>query len=78
MWTRLRGGFTSYDAYDQMGYLYLAAAFDGAGWLPIHHNTVQESLQAEIAAMVEPMKRALRLTPMPWPGRSSSRRTGTT
>ena len=57
------GGFTSYDAYDQMGYLYLAAAFDGAGWLPIHHNTVQESLQAEIAAMVEPMKRALEADP---------------
>ena len=46
-----------------MGYLYLAAAFDGAGWSPIHHNTVQESLQAEIAAMVEPMKRALEADP---------------
>ncbi len=60
---KIEGGFTSYDAYDQMGYLYLAAAFDGAGWLPIHHNTVQESLQAEIAAMVEPMKRALEADP---------------
>lgn len=27
---KIEGGFTSYDAYDQMGYLYLAAAFDGA------------------------------------------------
>ena len=60
---KIEGGFTSYDAYDQMNYLYLAAAFDGAGWLPIPHSSVQASLQAEVEAMVAPMRRALEADP---------------
>lgn len=60
---KIEGGFSSYDAYDQMGYLYMAAAFDGAGWLPIHHGSAQESLQAEVEAMVAPMKKALEADP---------------
>ena len=31
----IKGGFTSYDAYALMGYQYMAASFDGAGWLPL-------------------------------------------
>lgn len=60
---RIAGGYTSYDAYDQMGYLYLAAAFDGAGWLPIRHSTVQDSLKAEVEAMTAPLKKALAENP---------------
>lgn len=60
---KIEGGFSSYDAYDQMGYLYMAAAFDGAGWLPIHHGSAKESLQAEIDAMVEPMRKVLEVDP---------------
>ena len=31
---RMQDGFTSYDVCDRMGYQYLAASFDGAGWRP--------------------------------------------
>lgn len=60
---RIEGGFSSYDAYDQMGYLYMAASFDGAGWLPLHHGSAQESLQAEAEAMVAPMRHLLEQDP---------------
>lgn len=60
---KIGGGYTSYDAYDQMGYLYMAAAFDGAGWLPLHHSTPQESLKAEVEAMVAPMRKVLEADP---------------
>ena len=60
---KIAGGYTSYDAYDTMGYLYLAAAFDGAGWLPIHRGTDQESLKAEVEAMVAPLRKALEENP---------------
>lgn len=50
---KMKDGFTSYDAYALMGYQYLAASFDGAGWLPL------ASYEAEVAAMVSPMERAL-------------------
>ena len=56
---KIAGGFTSYDAYATMGYQYLAASFDGAGWLPSVHADPEEALRAEIRAMVEPMKKAL-------------------
>lgn len=56
-------GFTSYDVYDRMGYQYLAASFDGAGWLPAAASDPQRALEAECAAMVEPMRRALEADP---------------
>ena len=31
---KMAGGFTSYDVYERIGYQYMAASFDGAGWLP--------------------------------------------
>ncbi len=58
----LSGGFTSYDVYDRMGYQYLAASFDGAGWLPSTKKG-QEALEAEIVAMTEPMRAALEQNP---------------
>ena len=49
----IQGGFTSYDAYALMGYQYMAASFDGAGWLPL------ESYEAEVEATWKPMERLL-------------------
>ena len=49
----IKGGFTSYDAYALMGYQYMAASFDGAGWLPL------ASYDAEVEATWKPMERIL-------------------
>ncbi len=54
---KIKGGFTSYDVYSKIGYNYLAASFDGAGWLPC------ETEEAEIDAMVSPIKKALETNP---------------
>ena len=59
----MTGGFTSYDVYDHMGYQYMAASFDGAGWLPSTESDPEAALQAEIRAMVEPMRKALEKDP---------------
>lgn len=50
-------GLTAYDAYAKIGYNYLAASFDGAGWLPC------ENEEAEIKAMVSPIENALNNDP---------------
>ena len=60
---KMAGGFTSYDVYDRMGYQYMAASFDGAGWLPSTDPDPEAALQAEIRAMVEPMRKALEKDP---------------
>ena len=52
-------GFTSYDVCDRLGYQYLAASFDGAGWLPSALSDPDKALEAEVNAMVEPMQKAL-------------------
>lgn len=52
-----KDGFTSYDAHALLGYQYLAASFDGAGWLPL------ASFNAEVDAMLCPMERALAQNP---------------
>lgn len=51
------GGGNSYDAYRVLGYQYMAASFDGAGWQP------RASYEAEIEDMVAPMEKALREDP---------------
>lgn len=56
-------GFTSYDVCDLLGYQYMAASYDGAGWLPSVLTDPEEALQAEINAMVEPMRKALEADP---------------
>lgn len=60
---KMDGGFTSYDVYDQMGYQYMAASFDGAGWLPSTLPDPGAALEAEVNAMVEPMRKALEADP---------------
>lgn len=54
---KTRDGFSSYDAYAALGYQYMAASFDGAGWLP------GPCYESEVAAMVNPIKRALEADP---------------
>lgn len=57
---RIDGSFTAYDAYEKMGYLYLAASYDGAGWLPGKGET---AVQDEIDEMVLPMQKKLEEDP---------------
>ena len=54
----IAGGFTSYDAYDLMGYHYMAASFDGGGWKP-----EDGSFENDVRGMVEPIRRALAQDP---------------
>lgn len=58
----IRGGFTSYDVYDRLGYLYLGASYDGGGWLPSNLEG-DAAVEAEVAAMTEPMRQELRRNP---------------
>jgi peptidoglycan/xylan/chitin deacetylase (PgdA/CDA1 family) len=60
---RMQDGFTSYDVCDRMGYQYMAASFDGAGWLPSTLSDPEAALEAEVNAMVEPMRKALEKDP---------------
>lgn len=60
---KMQDGFTSYDVCDVMGYQYLAASFDGAGWLPAAASDPEAALTAEVEAMVAPMCRALEADP---------------
>ena len=53
----IAGGFSSYDAYALMGYQYLAASFDGAGWLPL------PSYQGEVEATWRPIEERLNQDP---------------
>lgn len=60
---RIGDGFTSYDVCDRMGYQYMAASFDGAGWLPSTIPDPESALEAEVRAMAEPMRKALEQDP---------------
>jgi len=53
----IRGGFSSYDAYALMGYQYMAASFDGAGWLPL------ATYEAEVEATWRPIEKMLKDNP---------------
>ena len=59
----MQDGFTSYDVYDRLGYQYMAASFDGAGWLPSTLSDPDAALEAEAAAMEGPMRAALERDP---------------
>lgn len=50
---KIQGGFSTYDAYGLLGYQYLGASFDGAGWLPLG------SYQQEVEATWRPLEQAL-------------------
>lgn len=60
---KMQDGFTSYDVCDVMGYQYMAASFDGAGWLPSTLSDEDAALEAEVNAMVEPVRKALEADP---------------
>lgn len=60
---KMEGGFSSYDVYDRMNYQYMAASFDGAGWLPSTASDQEEALEAEVRAMVNPVREALEQDP---------------
>ncbi len=60
---KMNGGFTSYDVYDTVGLQYMAASFDGAGWLPSVLPDPEAALEAEVNAMIEPMRKALENDP---------------
>lgn len=50
---RIDGGFSSYDACGLLGYQYMAASFDGAGWLPC------KTYEQEVEATWKPIEAAL-------------------
>lgn len=52
------GGYDSYDAYDLLGYHYMAASFDGKGWMP-----EKESYEQDVEGMVAPLRAALEADP---------------
>lgn len=54
---RISKKLTSYDLYAYLGYQYLGASFDGAGWLPL------SGYDEEVNAMVDPLKKALKNNP---------------
>ncbi len=54
---KTKDGFSAYDAHARLGYQYLAASFDGAGWLPL------ASYEAEVDAMVRPLEQRLKEDP---------------
>ncbi|MGX8699186.1 MAG: polysaccharide deacetylase family protein, partial [bacterium] len=60
---RVEGSLTAYDVYEALGYQYLAASFDGAGWLPSTLPNPAEAYAAEVKAMVEPLRAALEKNP---------------
>ncbi len=60
---KMAGGFSSYDVYDHLGYQYMAASFDGAGWLPSVLTDENAALEAEVRAMEECFRSALEKDP---------------
>ena len=54
---KIKGGLTSYDAYAALGYQYMAASFDGAGWLPL------ASYEAEVEETWKPLAEKLAQDP---------------
>ena len=55
---RIPDGYTAYDAYAALGYDYLAASFDGGGWL-----ATAGDYKNDVAKMVAPLEKALKENP---------------
>lgn len=66
---KMTGGFTSYDVYDHMGYQYMAASFDGAGWLPSTEPDPEAALLQEYGYQVVPVGELLAESPFADVGR---------
>ena len=75
---RIEGGFSSYDAYDQMGYLYMAASFDGPVGCPCTTARPRRACRRRRRPWWPPCATCWPRTRTRWPGRSSSRRTAIT
>ena len=56
-------GLTSYDAYSLMDYGYMAASFDGGGWLPDMSTDESVAADREIEAMTNVIRNALEADP---------------
>ncbi len=52
---KTKDGFSSYDIYRYMNYQYMAASFDGGGWIASDGN-----YENDVAKMVAPLERALK------------------
>lgn len=55
-------GLTSYDAYALMNYGYMAASYDGGGWLPSSLPD-REAQKSEVDAMIQLIKKKLEVNP---------------
>ncbi len=60
---KIAHGLTSYDAYSLLGYGYMAASFDGGGWLPDMSADENVAADREIEAMTSVIKNALESDP---------------
>ncbi len=60
---KIDGGFTSYDAYSLISYGYMAASFDGGGWLPDISTDENVAADRESEAMVNVIKNELEADP---------------
>lgn len=56
-------GLTSYDAYALMNYGYMAASYDGGGWLPSSLNDSEAAQKSEVDAMIQLIKKKLDADP---------------
>lgn len=75
---KMTGGFTSYDVYDHMGYQYMAASFDGAGWLPSTEPNPEAARRRRFAPWSIRCAKRWKRTRTFSAARSFSRRTATT
>jgi peptidoglycan/xylan/chitin deacetylase (PgdA/CDA1 family) len=55
---KIKDGYDAYDAYAIMGYHYMAASYDGGGWMPSSGN-----YEKDVEAMVAPMRALLERDP---------------
>lgn len=60
---KMNGGYSSYDVYEAMEYQYMAASFDGGGWLPSDNSDENVALDAEVEAMIAPIRSKLKENP---------------
>ncbi len=60
---RIDKSFTSYDAYALVGYGYMAASYDGGGWLPSGLSDTEAATKDEIDAMVRVIEKRLEENP---------------
>ena len=60
---KISKGLTSYDAYSLMNYGYMAASYDGGGWLPDLTDDTDKAFEREVLAMVNAIRNPLENDP---------------